>query len=72
MSPLGWYPALPIEAARHLCDEARFTLKCGIAPSLPRREREHLGFWTTAYNRLLANLAFSAVGGAARFADSSA
>ncbi|MEJ1961007.1 MAG: integrase arm-type DNA-binding domain-containing protein [Gammaproteobacteria bacterium] len=42
MISLGLYPAVPIEAARRLRDEARDTLKRGTDPSAARRERKHL------------------------------
>jgi hypothetical protein len=42
MISLGLYPAVPIEAARRMRDEARDTLKRGIDPSAARRARKHL------------------------------
>src|SRR5436190_2245981 len=42
MISLGLYPAVPIEAARRLCDEARDTLKRGTDPSAARRARQQL------------------------------
>src|SRR4051812_10932538 len=42
MISLGLYPAVPIEAARRLRDEARDILKRGTDPSFARRARKQL------------------------------
>ena len=42
MISLGLYPAVPIEAARRLRDEARDSVKRGTDPSAARRARRSL------------------------------